>query len=299
MLLAPQYYGSFSCIADKCKHSCCIGWEICIDSDTLAKYEKLPEIISTVNFDQLPHFSLSKTGRCPHLSDRGLCNIISRYGEDHLCEICRLHPRFFRENGRARIVGLGMSCEEACRLILSSQDYSLSQISKDVTETSDDSDPFPLISKAYELLSDSSLPYDLRRARLENMLGKTVNLPSDDEWRNILSELEYLDENNREKYLSLAIIKETPPELQPMLERALAYFLLRYLSLDDSSSLRSTLALSLMLERHLASLLAQYAKADACAAVDLARAFSSELEYSEENIDYIKFELSLLNDWEA
>ena len=28
----PDYYKDFQCIADKCKDSCCIGWEIMIDS---------------------------------------------------------------------------------------------------------------------------------------------------------------------------------------------------------------------------------------------------------------------------
>ena len=40
-LFAPKYYEDFSCIADKCRHSCCIGWEIDIDPETLAKYSAL------------------------------------------------------------------------------------------------------------------------------------------------------------------------------------------------------------------------------------------------------------------
>ena len=30
-IIAPNYYPAFRCIADKCRHSCCIGWEIDID----------------------------------------------------------------------------------------------------------------------------------------------------------------------------------------------------------------------------------------------------------------------------
>ena len=33
-LYAPEYYKQFQCIADKCTHSCCIGWEIDIDEIT-------------------------------------------------------------------------------------------------------------------------------------------------------------------------------------------------------------------------------------------------------------------------
>ena len=27
----PDFYGKFKCTAEKCRHSCCIGWEIDID----------------------------------------------------------------------------------------------------------------------------------------------------------------------------------------------------------------------------------------------------------------------------
>ena len=37
-LYAPAYYKNFKCIADKCEHSCCVGWEIDIDKETLDKY---------------------------------------------------------------------------------------------------------------------------------------------------------------------------------------------------------------------------------------------------------------------
>ena len=41
-LFAPEYYKDFVCIADRCKHSCCVGWEIDVDKDTLEKYKKHP-----------------------------------------------------------------------------------------------------------------------------------------------------------------------------------------------------------------------------------------------------------------
>ena len=42
-LYAPKYYKNFKCIADRCPHSCCIGWEIDIDRTTLTKYESLSD----------------------------------------------------------------------------------------------------------------------------------------------------------------------------------------------------------------------------------------------------------------
>ena len=30
---APAYYPRFACLADRCRHSCCIGWEIEVDEE--------------------------------------------------------------------------------------------------------------------------------------------------------------------------------------------------------------------------------------------------------------------------
>lgn len=38
--LAPAYYGAFTCLADRCRDNCCIGWEIGIDPDTAAFYDR-------------------------------------------------------------------------------------------------------------------------------------------------------------------------------------------------------------------------------------------------------------------
>ena len=38
----PDYYPLFHCIADRCRHNCCIGWEIGIDPAALADYQSQP-----------------------------------------------------------------------------------------------------------------------------------------------------------------------------------------------------------------------------------------------------------------
>ena len=62
-LFAPKYYKSFSCIADRCSHSCCVGWEIDIDRDTLEKYSSLSgeysdAVRASIDLDGTPHFRL-------------------------------------------------------------------------------------------------------------------------------------------------------------------------------------------------------------------------------------------------
>ena len=93
-LYAPEYYRQFACIADKCSHNCCIGWEIDIDPDTMRKYRSLTDgyggrIIKTIDETDTPHFRLAVGERCPHLDERGLCRIISSLGDGYLCDICR------------------------------------------------------------------------------------------------------------------------------------------------------------------------------------------------------------------
>ena len=113
---APGYYKDFKCIAGKCKHSCCVDWEICIDEETLEKYKKVENIIETViESDEGACFKLTGDSRCPHLDESGLCKIIISHGEDYLSEICSNHPRFFNNVSKGRVeVGLGIVCEEAC-----------------------------------------------------------------------------------------------------------------------------------------------------------------------------------------
>ena len=126
-LYAPKYYKNFKCSADRCEHSCCVGWEIDIDKDTLKKYKSLrggygTVIADSISMDDTPHFRLGEGDRCPHLDKRGLCKIILAVGEEYLCDICREHPRFYNYTSVAE-VGIGMSCMEAARIILTSSEY--------------------------------------------------------------------------------------------------------------------------------------------------------------------------------
>ena len=37
-LLKPDFYDAFVCIASRCRDTCCAGWEIEVDEETLKKY---------------------------------------------------------------------------------------------------------------------------------------------------------------------------------------------------------------------------------------------------------------------
>ena len=40
-LIKPSYYDEFHCIASACRDSCCIGWEIDIDRESLERYKQV------------------------------------------------------------------------------------------------------------------------------------------------------------------------------------------------------------------------------------------------------------------
>lgn len=125
IVYVPDYYPEFRCAAGNCGHTCCEGWEIDIDPDTLKKYEQMDgelgeKLKKSISLSPEPHFLLSSGERCPFLTENRLCQLILEKGEDALCQICADHPRF-RNYWSDRIeMGLGMACEEAARLILSS-----------------------------------------------------------------------------------------------------------------------------------------------------------------------------------
>ncbi|MCI7767585.1 MAG: flagellin lysine-N-methylase [Oscillospiraceae bacterium] len=126
-IFVPDYYEDFSCIGSDCNDNCCIGWEIDIDSVTLEKYLKLDGPLGdelrtniTRSEDGSDCFTLASGDRCPFLNDNNLCRLILSGGEDMLCEICSLHPRFREWFGERCEMGIGLCCEEAARIIINS-----------------------------------------------------------------------------------------------------------------------------------------------------------------------------------
>ena len=123
-LHVPDYYPAFRCIAERCRQTCCAGWEIDIDGESLARYDRLPgdfgdRVRRCIDREGTPHFILTEDERCPLLNGDNLCDLILREGEGALCQICADHPRFRNFFSDRVEMGLGLVCEEAARLILS------------------------------------------------------------------------------------------------------------------------------------------------------------------------------------
>ena len=122
--IRPSFADAFSCKAGECRHSCCKGWEIDVDDRSLTLYRQLPgawreRMDAAICEDETgAHFVLTAQDACPFLRQDGLCDLILAFGEDALCDICALHPRFYELIGPYELSGLGLSCEAVCELLL-------------------------------------------------------------------------------------------------------------------------------------------------------------------------------------
>ena len=291
----PSYYKEFKCIADRCRHSCCVGWEIGVDDDTMKKYNSLEgelgeEIRSKIKNEST--IGLCSDGKCPFLDSVGLCRIISSIGEDYISEICREHPRFYHIVGDRLEGGVGLSCEEAARIILSSDRFAeMIEVERDA-EVADESDFDTLTHREYiySVLS-SDLSYREKLSKIAEQYN--VDHSFDYEyWRDIFSELEYLKKENADNLTVGKIEKRI--ENHKYLTRFLAYLVFRHVSVADSfDNLRARVGFCLLLTSVLESMIAErdLTFAEIC---DCARMISEEIEYSEDNTAALIFEMECI-----
>ena len=183
MLVYPNYYPRFACSADKCRHNCCIGWEIDIDESTLSYYDLLDgemgaRLSRAIRRDgDCACFALDEEERCPFLNEKGLCDIILHLGEDALCDICTDHPRFRHFFDSRTELGLGLSCESAAALILSMREK-MSLVEDRASDDEEDLPPTPeeevfFSARAhfFALAQDRSVPLDERMQRMLDELS--------------------------------------------------------------------------------------------------------------------------------
>ena len=190
----PSFYPAFRCRADRCRHSCCRGWEIDVDEQSAALYRKLPgelgdELRRALFADEEGwHFRLDGEERCPFLEADGLCRLIRRLGEEALCDICALHPRFFEELDADELWGLGLSCEEATDLLLGEKALRFA-----CGETGENLDLAGLLAALGLSVPRETLRYrpridEQRRWEILRRFGKTE--PIDEAWPEELKALE-------------------------------------------------------------------------------------------------------------
>lgn len=308
-IYAPEYYKKFKCTADKCENSCCIGWEIDIDGQTFEKYKgvqghfgkRLRKCISDGAMDER-HFILGESDRCPFLNGNNLCDIYIELGEENLCDICRAHPRFRNFYDSRTEVGLGLCCEAAADLILEwQQPFSLIVIDEDDEDESfDDLEDvfFDLREKAFEIIQNGKISAEEIVSVLLETFGQsadTVSLQNkikfylsleilDDEWKMILENALAC------KRFDYDIFKSK--EGQNIQRQLLLYFVYRHTAEGIyDGTFGAWIKFSVLGLEMIKALCAASEKPDVECFKDIARRYSAEIEYSEENTEKL---LSLL-----
>ena len=284
LYVKPDFYGKFQCVADKCVHSCCLGWEIDIDEETAALYEGLQgelgeELRQKMCREPEPHFCLTVEERCPFLNEKGLCRLILGFGEDVLCDICREHPRFYNDFPQRQEAGLGLCCEEATRLLLAG-DGSL-ELVYDRDETGEEEEPelIALRGRLFEILGNFSLPMEERMTRC--CLMTDTEMPDVDagNWRDFFLGLERMDESWTAALLTVG------PEIPPLPGDAKHTRLLQYMLYRQFASAEDEAQAGLILQFCVLSLRLLWAMEQSGAELqELVRLWSAEIEYSDENI---------------
>lgn len=298
-LIAPHYVPAFRCIADKCRHSCCIGWEIDIDPDTRERYRAIPgafgaRLNAAIADGEVSSFRLDSDERCPMLNANGLCDLITTLGEDALCQICADHPRFRYFFADRTEIGLGLCCEEAARLVLNQAEpmrlLCLSDDGESTESPEDEAELLHLRDSLIALVQDERHPLE---ERLTALLDAVDFALPDHDWAAIYRGLERLDPawdavlDSLPRHLGDEAIRGLSDRPQAPLRayaNFAAYLLYRHLpgALEDED-IPGRVAFCVLSVRVLAALCAATPDCSFGDCAELARMYSAEIEYSPEN----------------
>ena len=294
-----SYYNNFKCIAEKCKHTCCAGWEIDIDEQSLNNYKTSVNAFSEtlkqgVNFKK-SKFKVDKQKRCAFLNGDGLCDIILNLGEKSLCQVCRDHPRF-RSFFNDRIeTGLGFCCEEATRIILSfKENIAPIFISDDEKQTElefNQKNVLGFREKALNILQDRTANIN---NRIDNLLKECNAKCNEQDFKKILKtflSFERVDKTwvKRLKKLNKPFKKSTDENLSLYCEQFLVNSLYRHLSdAEDTMWVRARAISCVFSWWVIKSIIEQERNENQNLfelVVDVVRSYSVEVEYSQKNLN--------------
>lgn len=281
----PDFYKDFKCIADKCRHSCCLGWEIDIDEDSLRRFlavegEFGEYIRRNISLEPTPHFVLTEDERCPFLRTDGLCKMILTLGEGAICDICREHPRFYNELPGRIEAGLGLCCEEVCRLLTENNAH-LGFVS--FGEDEGEEDPFITLRHGiYAILREDALTLTERMEKALALFDMPLMPFESEKLKGLYMALERLDEDWTKRLEALRPV-ELEPELSRMrYVRVAEYFIYRHFATaPDEYEAALRLQFAFLSTRLICAL------DKLCDDDESTRLYSSEIEYSDENVDLI------------
>ena len=308
----PNYYPSFRCIASRCRHTCCVGWEIDVDREALARFDRVEGAMGArlrASIDREadpPCFILDREERCPFLNRNGLCDLITQLGEDALCHICADHPRFRHVLPDRVELGLGLCCEAAAELILGQAEpcsivtLPPAEAARERTAHAEEEEEDPTVvallnarEALFTVLQDRSSPLYHRIRHVLTSLDIHLPVKAYGEWADFFMDLERLDPAWEAYLQRMATLSENPlqeleGEESVAYEQLVIYFLYRYLTAEDDGRpalLQIRTAFAILSASLIHGLVRAMGGPHLKDLYEIARMFSSEIEYSEENME--------------
>ncbi len=301
-LITPSFYKNFKCIAGACPDSCCQGWEVDADEDSLAYYKTLSgslraRIDSVLDKDEFGNtiFRLADKKRCPFLNQDNLCDMHIAIGGEHTPYTCRTFPRFINDFGGTREMGISFSCPIASDIMwnltedfdfvseINSQLPSLNEIDAELY--------FKLLSyrkEAYSIVQDRKPEINKRLIRLLDYAAKIQR--ELDDYKEYASETGFFDIFNHPEVINQEwTVKVKNHNTNPtfpndkICENIAMYFLFRYfLTAVYDSDILSKVKMAVI-----GVLIPAYFGNDAWTI----HLWSKETEHSDINMERYKFEL--------
>lgn len=287
-----NYVKNFKCIASNCKHSCCKGWLIKIDKPHLNLYKKLSQNDQRFNEEIFNgnYFKLNNNS-CPLLEENGLCYAIKNYGKKSISLTCKTHPRFINNFANRKETGLGLYCEEACRIILSSKRKMRLNLVKDNKKesplTKNEKKVLAFRNKAIKIIQNRKIPFTERLNSLNLLADINLEKNSLSTWLKIFSKLEKLPINDF-SFDKVPLTKDFPlieETNQLAYEHILSYFIFRHLPRAiDNLDLRVRLSFCLLSFKIINHIFANEENKNLNTLIEICRFYTSTIETSDKNV---------------
>ena len=286
-----NYSKKFYCIADKCKHNCCKGWQIAVDKKTASKYLQLKEIDQRFENCLDGQFFKMNNGVCPFLDSDSLCHVIKNYGDKSLSKTCKTHPRFKSFFSTMTETGLGLYCEQAGKIILTFKPKMKTVLVKDDFKSaklsSFERKVFSFRKKALLLAQDRRFSIEKRLSNLTELINIDLNKNSFNKWIEIFKKLDKLSINDF-GFNQIDKADDFAPLVNGFereAEQLLSYLIFRHVSRAiDLLDLRVRLAFVILSFKIINHIFALTKEKDIENLVEVCRFYSSEIETNNDNI---------------
>ena len=130
-ILATDVFQDFKCVGGECIKTCCKGWNIVIDGETVKKYRESDDPLCREMLDNLIPINnsndmivkLGHNERCPLLNEDGLCRLVLSKGDEYLSDVCQTYPREIVKYNDTFFATVCPSCPEVARMIVERTDF--------------------------------------------------------------------------------------------------------------------------------------------------------------------------------